>query len=279
MDGSEEAPSKILEILVALDHSSQSRAALSSAVSIAKILEGKIHGLFVHDAQWLRISKLSSLSVVDELTGRISSEDSEDVKKKILELEKTIKEHFELISRQHELAYSWSSVKGVVADKILEKAEQSDIITIGSKGRSYSNKDKLGSTALEVIRRADKPVLILQKQQYLAYPPAAVFDGSERSVAGVEMASRIAKQNETRLVIIDLSNAFTSDEALERMPKRYETESKVLKLDQPNIGKFLFMISNLRSGLLILPKNDHFTSRRTMEYILQSSDCPVLLTA
>lgn len=278
MDDSEETPVKIMEILVALDHSPQSRAALASAVSMAKILEGKIHGLFVHDAQWLRISKLSSLSVVDELTGRISSGDRGDIKKEIRELEKKIKEHFELISRQHELSHSWSSVKGVVAEKILEEAKHSDIITIGSSGRSYSNKDKLGSTALEIIRRADKPVLILQKQQSFVYPPIAVFDGSERSVSGIEMAFEIAEKNESRLVIIDLSSAFPPDEADFRIPKELEAEAKVLKMDQPNMGKFLFMINKLRGGLLILPKNERFTSRRTIEYILQSSDSPVLLT-
>lgn len=277
MSDSEETSAKMLEILVALDHSPQSRAALASAVSIAKILEGKVHGLFVHDAQWLQISTFSSLSEIDELTGKITSLNSGAVKKEIRELEKRIKEHFELISRQHELAHSWSSVKGVVSQKILEEAKHSDIITIGSSGRSYSNKQKLGSTALEIIRRADIPVLILQKEQNFVYPPVAIFDGSERSVSGIELAFEIADKNETPMVIIDLSTAFPSDEAKIAIPKQLEAEARFLKLDQPNMGKFLFLINKLRTGLLVLPKNERFTGRRTMEYILQSADCPVLL--
>lgn len=277
MDDSEETSAKMLKILVALDHSPQSRAALASAVSMAKILEGKVHGLFVHDARWLQISTLSSLSEIDELTGKISSLNSESVKKEIREMEKIIKEHFERISRQHELAHSWSSVKGVVAQKILEEAEHSDIITIGSRGRSYSNKQKLGSTAFEIIRRADIPVLILQKEQNFVYPPVAIFDGSERSVSGIELAFEIADKNGTPLFIIDLSTAFPSDEAKIALPKHLEAEARILKLDQPNMGKFLFMINKLRAGLLVLPKNERFTGRRTMEYILQSADCPVLL--
>lgn len=277
MDDSDDNSAKRTEILVALDHSVYSRAALASAVSIAKLLEGKIHGLFVHDIRWLQVSRLRSHSVVDELTGRISSGESGDVSKEIRELEKTIKDHFEFISRQHELSHSWSSVKGVVAEKILEEAKHSDIITIGSRGRSYSKKNKLGSTALEIIRRAGKPVLVLQKHQNFGYPPAAVFDGSDRSVAGIEMASEIAEKNETQLVIIDLSEVFSDSESNTRMPEDLPVETQIVRLEQPNMGRFLFMINKLRSGLLVLPKNERFTSRNAMEHILESANCPVLL--
>lgn len=277
MDDSDETSIKMTEILVALDHSRHSRAALKSAASIAKLMEAKIHGLFVHDDQWLRLSRLPALAEIDELTGRISPIGRESVEKEIRELEKAIKEHFEFISRQHQLSYRWSTEKGAVTEKVLEAAKDCDIITIGSKGRSYSKTGKLGSTAAEIIRAADKPVLILQQRHNLGHPPVAVFDGSKKSVSGITIASDMARKYDSRLTVIDVSNAIQSAEYSRSVLDEIETEIEVLTLEKPDMGGFLFMINKLRGGLLILPKNKRFTKRNVMEHILESADCPVLL--
>lgn len=277
MTDSEKTSIKMTEILVALDHSSHSRAALESAAFIAQLMEARIHGLFVHDNQWLRISKLSSLSEIDELTGRISPIGREAVEKEIQKLERSIKRHFEIISRQHQLPHRWSTEKGKVAEKVLEAAENCDIITIGSKGRSYSKTKKLGSTAATIIQSANKPILILQKRHNLNYPPIVIFDGSKKSVSALKIAEQIARRNETHLTVIDLSEAFPSAEKSDKALADLDKETKLLKLSQPNMGRFLFMINKLQGGLLILPKNERFTRINTIEHILESADCPVLL--
>lgn len=277
MTDSEETSIKMTEILVALDHSSHSRAALESAAFIAQLMEAKIHGLFVHDNQWLRISKLSSLSEIDVLTGSISPMGREALEREIQKLEKSIKKHFEIITRQHQLPHRWSTKKGEVADKVLEAAENCDIITIGSKGRSYSKTKKLGSTAATIIRSANKPILILQKRHNLNYPPIAIFDGSKKSISGLKIAEQIARRNETHLTVIDLSKAFPSTEKTGQALTSLKKNTKILQLNQPNMGRFLFMINKLQAGLLILPKNERFTRINTIEHILDSADCPVLL--
>lgn len=277
MTDSEDTSIKMTEILVALDHSSHSRAALESAAFIAELMEAKIHGLFVHDNQWLRISKLSSLSEIDVLTGSISPMGREALEREIQKLEKSIKKHFEIITRQHQLPHRWSTKKGEVADKVLEAAENCDIITIGSKGRSYSKTKKLGSTAATIIRSANKPILILQKRHNLNYPPIAIFDGSKKSISGLKIAEQIARRNETHLTVIDLSKAFPSTEKTGQALTGLKKDTKILQLNQPNMGRFLFMINKLQAGLLILPKNERFTRINTIEHILDSADCPVLL--
>lgn len=276
MDDSDEKSIKMTDILVALDHSHQSRAALETAAAIAKLMEAKIHGLFVHDDQWLRISKLPSLSEIDELTGRISPIGRESMEKQIRYLETTIKEHFELISRRYQLSYTWRTEKGSVAKKVLEAAKDSDIIIIGSKGRSYK-RGKLGSSAVAIIRTANKPILILQKRINPGYPPIAIFDGSDKSVSGIKIGSEIAKRNNSNLTVIDMSETFQYNENDERRLDDMGENVKLLKINQPNMGRLLFMLHKLRGGLLILPKNKRFTKSGTIARILDSADCPVLI--
>lgn len=277
MADSEQNSINMTKILVALDYSGHSQAALESAAFIARLMKANIHGLFVHDDQWLRIRNLPSLTEIDELTGEISPIGKESVEKEIRELEKRIKEHFEHISRQHRLSHTWSSVKGVVKEKVLEAAKDADLITIGSRGRSYSKTTTLGSTAVAVIQEAEIPVLILQKGVSPGRKTVAVYDGSEKSIAGVKMAVKIADKNSSRPVIIDLSNAMQPAEKSRTTLKDIEPDMEILELDDPNMGRFLFIISRLRTDLLIIPKDPRFIKRHYLELILDSVRCPVLL--
>lgn len=277
MTDSEETPIKMTEILVALDHSSHSRTALESAAFIAQLMEARIHGLFVHDKQWLRISKLSSLSEIDELTGSISPIGRESIEKKIRDFEKAIKENFEQISKQYQLTHTLSTAKGVVTEKVLEAAKNVDLITVGSRGRSFHKKSTLGSTAAAIIHAADKPVLILQKKYRPDKPAIVVFDGSQKSIDGVKIASSIALKNSSPLIVLDMSDAYNIDKSLETILGNAEIDTRIIKLDQPNMGKFLFLLSRLRGGLLVLPKNKRYTKKTTVEYMLESAECPILL--
>lgn len=283
MNDSVDNSEKLKEILVALDHSYHSRTALESAALIARLLQADIHGIFVRDDKWLRLSKLPSLIEVDELTGRISSVGGQMIEQEIRSLERTIRRHFELISRQHELSYTWSSAKGVAAEKILEAAKHSDIITIGTRGRSYSKSrsKKIGSTALTVLQTAEKPVLILQKSYTPERSPTVVFDGSKRSVSGLSLASDIAEKNETNLTVIDISEAFPFKSQGKTLDEELNTsnDAQIVTLKQSDMGRFLFLVNRLQGGILILPKNKRFTKRNVLELILDSAESPVLLAS
>ncbi|WP_340104275.1 universal stress protein [Rhodohalobacter sp. 8-1] len=282
MTDSDDNSEKLKEILVALDHSYHSRTALETAAIIAQLLQARIHGIFVRDPKWLRLSELPSLVEVEELTGRLSSVGRKSIEQEIRSLEKTIREHFELISRQHELSHTWSSAEGKVAEKILEAAEDSDIITIGSRGRSYSKSrsEKIGSTALTILQKAEKPVLILQKSYTPERSPIVVFDGSERSVSGLSFASDVAEKNETSFAVIDISEAFPVDDHKYNLKETLtnEREAQIVTLQQADMGRFLFLVNSLRGGIVILPKTKRFTKRNVLELILDTADSPVLLT-
>ena len=280
MTDSDDNSEKLKEILVALDHSYHSRTALETAAVIAQLLQARIHGIFVREDKWLRVSELPSLATVDELTGRISSVGRKSIEQEIRSLEKTIREHFELISRQHELSHTWSSAEGMVAEKILELAKDSDIITIGTRGRSYSESKskKIGSTALKIIQTSEKPVLVLQKSYTPERSPIVVFDGSKRSAYGLSIASDMASENETSMAVIDISEAFPPEEQKQTLDNnlRDKYNAQVVTLKQPDMGQFLFLVSKLKGGIVILPKTKRFTKRNVLEHLIECAESPVL---
>lgn len=142
---------------------------------------------------------------------------------------------------------------------------------------SYTKTGKLGSTAAAIIRAANKPVLILQKRHNLNHPPVAVYDGSQKSVFGVNISSDIARRYDSKLTVIDVSDAFSSTEDSRSALDKLDAKTNIVTLEKPDMGRFLFMVNKLQGGLLILPKNKRFTRRNAMEHILICADCPVLL--
>lgn len=269
------------EILVALDSSQHSRAALEFAAEIANLMEANLQGLFVHDAQWLRISRLPSAFEINERTGEITPIVQESIEEQIKILEQNIKEHFELISEQNKLKHTWKSVQGTVRDKVLEAAHDADLITIGKIGRSFYKSGKLGSTARAVIQESDKPVLILQEGFRLKDKIITVFDGTDTSKTGVKLAALLAEKNNNKLVVIDLTHGIhEADETEKELDKILDYSAQdldILTLKDPNIGKFLFLLNRLNGGLLVIPKTEQYTKYSNIERILEAVNSPVLL--
>lgn len=278
MDEEQEEKVVFREILVAIDTSKHSQAALEAAASLARMMEATIHGLFVHDEIWNRISKLPSIKTVNELTGQITSFEDESLEDQVRLLKNRLKTKLEQVSRQHELSHSWRSEQGKVEEKILEAAEEADLITIGLRGTSAGRK-VLGSSARRIIEKADKPVLILRKGLRLGNTITVVYNSSDESKRGLKIALDIAGKNESTLTVLVLNNESEAEEKikeLENLLKEIPVFAEIKLLENTNISQFLNTLNRQKPGLLILPKNQPIFAR-SLEFILRHINYPLLL--
>jgi len=267
------------EILVAVDTSKHSQAALEAAASLARTMEAKIHGLFVHDETWNRVSKLPSISVVSTLTGQITPFGDDMMEDHVKLLKNRLREKLETVSRRHELTHSWRYVQGKVEEKILEAAEQADLITIGLKGVSARRK-VLGSSARSIIQKADKPVLILKEGLHLGKTITVVYDGSKQSKMAIKVAMGLAEKNESTLTVLVLDNhSEKRKEQYNKLEKLLERTSIFLQidfLDSPDVTTLLNSINRQKCGLIIIPKNLPLLTA-SLQVILKHINCPLLM--
>lgn len=280
MTEADETTKTLKTILVALDHSNYSRAALELAATLAELFEADIHGIFVQDDQWRRLADLPALSQIDEITGRISSVGRGDVEQDIRSIERSIQTTFELISRQHHLKYKWRSVHGEVAEKVLEASENSDIITIGSRGRSFLLNRNVGRTALAIVQQAQKPVLILRERYHPVRSPVVIFDGSEKSKSGLSIASDIARESGTGLIVITMpgkENNSSYDVSQIRGFVSPDVHTRLKSLKESDLGQLLFLLNKHKGRLVVLPKEHRFTKRSVIEHIIESVQSPLLM--
>lgn len=267
-------------ILVALDSSRHSEAALEVAAAIAKALQANMYGLFVQDERWRQLSRLSSSSEVNELTGDIEPLAVNQIEKQIRILEGRIQRRFVQISRKHELSYTWKSVAGNVNDKLLEAAKNADLITIGTGGKTYSGKHRIGSTARTVIEKSNKPVLILQSGLQIAQSVIAVHDGSESSLKGIEFGLSFAEKSKSKLIILEMNTGEESSntrKGLKDLLQDSPVNVEIHVLNQINSGTFINIVSRQYGGLLVIPENNRFAKMADLEIILYNLSNPILL--
>ncbi len=268
-------------ILVALDSSSHSRAALEAAATLARTMEADIHGLFVEDTNWHRVSRLPAVAEVNELTGDIKPFAEKHIDKQIEILQNRIKKQLQIISRLNEVKHSWKTARGSVEDKVLEAAQNTDLITIGRKGHSYSRHKQLGQTAKNIIEKSEKPVLILQEGLRLGNTIVTVFDASGESRRSIRFALSIAEKNESELFVMIMGDDQDSAKERFRELKKYlafaSVKADVKLLHQSNIWELMFAVKNHNGGLLILPRDQPFMKNRSLDLLLNHIGCPILL--
>ncbi len=63
-------------------------------------------------------------------------------------------------------------VEGRPAEEIVRRAPEFDLVVMGSHGKGYLEQLVLGSVTQAVLRRVDRPVLVVSCKEHPAPPPA-----------------------------------------------------------------------------------------------------------
>lgn len=269
------------KILVAMDTSGHSRSALEAAAQLAKLSEAELRGLFVHDENWYRISHLTITNEISEITGERRNLPSQYMKQQIQLMENRIRQYMKTITRKFDINHSWSSTRGAISDELLRAAKKSDLITIGRSGHSHKKEYKLGKTARTLIRKSDKPVLLIQEGLTLNKPVIVIYDGTPAGQRSLDLGLQLSRKNDCELSILILSNRSENvqnrNREVEQKIEDTDIPVMVYTLEQDDIWNVTQIINGLRDGLLIIPKNQPLIKGEWLEKIFQLAKCPLLL--
>ena len=130
---------KIKNILCPVDFSENSLRALDLAKEISEKCD----------------SNLTILYVVPEQKIRNIIQDAEVIDKYIDYLKEEAVEKFQKIDKK----MHYQVLSGIPSDEILKKAEDMDLIIIGSQGRTYTEALIIGSVSEAIIKNSNKPIL------------------------------------------------------------------------------------------------------------------------
>ncbi|HEX7973975.1 MAG TPA: universal stress protein [Anaerolineales bacterium] len=271
----------IRRILVALDASPHSLAALRAAAELAANMDAELLGMFVEDINLLRLAELPFARQVSSFSAEPRSLSREQVEQQLRSQARTARRAMENLVGSSRLRWSFRVTQGVIAGELLSAAEQTDLIILGKAGWSHGR--RLGSTARLVVTQAASNALVLQHGVQLGLPVGVVFDGSPQSQRALEIAARLLRRREAYHLLVvllagDAEQARYLQGGVTRWLRSRDLQASYRWLLERSGKKLAAMIEGERQRcMLVLPAESQFLPPETILDLLNHTECPVLV--
>jgi nucleotide-binding universal stress UspA family protein len=188
----------IRRVLIALDASPSSLAALEAAAELAAALDAELSGLFVEDANLLRVAEMPSARVLGSYSGRRLTLGRRDMERGLRAQARRARGALAAAAQEIPLSWSFRVARGTVAPEILAAVSESSLVVLGKTGRSGS---RFGSTARAVAADAAGPVLIAGHGARRGSTVAVLYDGSPASERALGLAARLARKRRITVLV------------------------------------------------------------------------------
>lgn len=270
----------IRRILVALDASPHSLAALRAAAELAANLDAELLGMFVEDINLLRVSELPLARQVSSFSAEARSINRGQVEQQLRSQARTARRAMENLVGRSRLRWSFRVTQGVISGELISAAEQTDLIILGKSGWSHGR--RLGSTARMVVTQAASHALVLQHGAQLGLPVCLAFDGSPQAQRALELAARLLQRREAShlqviLLVGDTDQARTLQGGVTRWLRSRDLQASYRWLVGFDGGKLAALIENERRCILVLPAESQFLPPGMVLDLLNNTQCPVLV--
>lgn len=271
----------IQRILVALDASPHSLAALDAAIDLATRFRAELSGLFVEDENLLRLSGLNFVSEIGLFSATRRRVDSEEIERQMRLQSRRVQRIFTLNTERAQLRGTFHVTRGVVLSEVLAAAAEADMLVLGRLGWSLMQRHQLGSTVRGVLPSRFGLVLIMKKDACLDEPLAVVYDGSPAAGRALEVAAALRHQPDDAALLVLLLTEDESAETLQVQAATRLSELGVLAhfraLTRANILRLAFMLQEEACGALVLPARSPTLQNDTLVKLLERVELPALL--
>lgn len=271
----------IRRILVAVDTSAHSLAALDAAARLAAATEAELAGLFVEDVNLIRLAALpfakeicwpsSSRRVIDEVR----------MERELRLLASRARRALATAAENVNAEWAFRVVRGTVSEEVLNAALEADLLSLGRASRPLTRHVRLGSTAQAVAIQAPRSVLIARKGTDPELPIVVTYDGSDAGARVLNAAARMSQINDSNLIVLVMAD--NAGEA----PQLAEKASHLLgdgiahaeyRFTPTNGGESLTdLLTKENCAMVVLGGENRLLQGRRLYQLLDDLDCPVLL--
>lgn len=271
----------IRRILVALDASPGSMAALKASAHMAALLQAELVGLYIEDESLLRGVDLPMTRVVGSFSGSVRPLARREVEQTLRTLAGRARHALESIAGQARVQWSFRVARGSVDRELIAAAAQADMVSLGRCGWSLIETRHVGRTTQAILSGTKAPVLLLPRNLRPGSAIVAVYDGSARAGRGLALAVNLGREDTTPLVIVvpepdpDVAGklAETAREELQDRDVHRRADFRVIpRLDPATLAA---AVGAEGIGILILPEDEAVAGGSVA--LLSHLDVPVLV--
>lgn len=276
----------IRRILVALDNSSDSLAALEAAVRLAASVRAEVVGLFVEDANLLRLAGLPFTREVRlPSAGELDHRGMEQQLRLLAwQARRTLREAAEA----HAVEWSFRVVRGQVTPEVLAAALDADLLTLGKASRPLTRHNRLGSTARAAATEAAGSVLLVEAAGSDHRPVVVLYESTAAGKQALVAAAYLALAKHVSLVVLIAADALDeeaqalAEEArawLEAQPDELVkgVTAEYRRIAQGDVARVVEAVRLEGGGALVLGGRGPLLRASAVQALLDELDCLLML--
>ncbi len=271
----------VRRILVALDTSPHSLAALEAAVNLAANMNAELLGLFVEDTALLRLAEVPCTREILYFSTAETPLSRETVELRFRVQAEQARKALAAAARRAHVEWSFRTVRGDVASEVLAAASDVDLLAMGKGGWALDRKFRMGSTALE-LSTSSIPVLLLPES---GLPPKAslvvYYDGSSAAKRGLLAALQLEDAGMDGItVLLDAANrdeAIKLQDEINTVTQRNTHNLRYLQIDPDDKTSLLRALEAERTGVFVLGGREFLKKLPPLDVLLRETAMSLLL--
>jgi nucleotide-binding universal stress UspA family protein len=271
----------IRRILVGLDASLHSLAALEAASELADALKAELVGIFVEDVNLLRLAGLPFAREVRYLSSVDRPLDSPSMERALRIQAEQARRTLAGVARRRQIRWSFRVVRGQVATELLTAAQEADLLALGRASWALTRRVRLGATAREVVTQALRPVLLLQHGHAICSPVQLVYEGSPAARRALATAAHMVSMTGGHLTVMVVAAAPVVAQRLqEEVDVRLQAQQikgQYRQLVHPSAEELAQALRMAGGGTLIISADNPLLESEGLPALLDAIDCLVFL--
>ncbi len=268
----------IRKIMVALESSDHSLAALEAAAQLAALLQAELHGLFVQDINLLRLAELPIAHYVPMHTGVGEQLNPVIVGRALRAQASHLRQRLAGVADRARVSYTFRSVQGHVADELLSAAREADLLIVG-RACASKRRAPLGSTARAAARRSAPSVLVVRRGVAFREPLMVVYEDSRAGAKTLGVAMELAAAVEHPLSVLVVAEGEKNGPDIEKhVAGLIDTgpgESSTVRV--ADLQGLLSLLEKAAEGTLFISANSPLLEGEGGLRLLNAIDIPVFL--
>lgn len=202
----------IKSILVGLESAENNPIVTKYALELARFFDARVQGVHVVD-----IRKLYSPFVEDVFysMGMASVPNFQDlVRRRLLEITEVLKDAFLDALAKAGVKGEFHSQEGVVSEVLTQEAHKNDLLVIGTKGERFKVAEiLLGSTFEEVVRRVNRPVIVVPAgcERFYVKRVLLAYDGSDKASNALQFVASAIDGRDIELEVLVVQDSLILD--------------------------------------------------------------------
>lgn len=268
----------IRTILLALDASADSLAGLEGVTHLAAETGAEVVGLFVEESALIRAGRLPEVQEIPFFSPEPRNLEAKSLERQLRSQAKRAQEALRSVAERLRVTWSFRTARGDVAQELLRAATEADLVAVGATGRSLARPP--GSTVLELVREAPRPVLVYRQGARLGRVVHLLHDGSDAGWEAVRLAAELARWEGGRLNVLlgvpDREDAAELERATDRLLREAGLPARYRHVPGADPGRICSALTD-GGGILVAPSGELRERREDLGRLLRSAGCPVVL--